>query len=712
MAGKTDTYWAADDTETCISAALEKRREYRDWLARTGRVGRMGRSLRAYYGYTPMGDGDTSMVLSTGEQGELADLAVNHFAALVRQALVLITSDKAAFKAVAGNSDYKSMAQAQLADGLLEHYDRKLHVSDIEGAAAFRALLLGEGYVSVTWDVEAGDTYAVDPETGKPVREGDLSFRVFSPLEVAYDVSATQGQRPWMLLQTKRNRWDLVAQYPEKKDDILGSAPERDDYDWMTWSLDQRKAQDDTITVYELYVPPSPAVPNGRLVTFLDGKTWLFDGPLPYDNVPVYGMQPDETIGVAAGHTSTFDLLGMQQSLDMCATIATTNLQAGGVVNFWAPSANDLNVRQLSGGMNFISSPVKPEALNGIAMSPEVGRWAQQYVGWMQAISGINSAVRGDPEKGMPAQAMAFLQAQAIQFHSGLQRAFLRMREQVRTANIELLKRYANSKRVALISGKATSWMRKEFTSDDLRDIDRVTVEEVNPALRTLAGKKAIADELLQKGLITQPQQYITLITTGRLDPLFEGEEANLMRIRRNKEMLQQGVGLPPVAIGPDGMPQVDPVTGLAQFADDGQSHVRPLKTDTHWLDIPEYLAVLAMPDARERPDVIGAVTDVVEYQLALWRSMDPALIAVLKGWPAPMPAQPAAMTPMPEQGGASMTVPPAPGATDMAPPPPNGGTSVAGPPNAQVRPDIRMPSLPKTPGANGEVPPIAGVNA
>lgn len=701
----TDTYWAADETEKCISAALEKRRQYRDWLARTGRIGRMGRSLRAYYGYTPMGDGDTSLVLNTGEQGELADLAVNHFAALVRQALVLITSDKAAFKAVAGNSDYKSMAQAQLADGLLEHYDRKLHVSDIEGAAAFRALLMGEGYVSVTWDTEAGDAYAVDPESGAPVREGDLCFRVFSPLDVAYDVSATHGKRPWMLLQTKRNKWDLVATYPEKKDDILGSEASRDEYDWMTWTLEQRKASDDVVVVYELYVPPSPAVPQGRLVTFLDGKTHLFDGPLPYENVPVYGMQPDETIGVAAGHTSTFDLLGMQQALDMCATIATTNLQAGGVVNFWAPSANDLNVRQLSGGMNFISSPVKPEALNGVAMSPEVGRWAGQYVGWMQAISGINSAVRGDPEKGMPAQAMAFLQAQAIQFHSGLQRAFLRMREQVRTANIELLKRYANSKRVALIAGKATSWMRKEFTADDLRDIDRVTVEEVNPALRTLAGKKAIADELLQKGLIQQPQQYITLITTGRMEPLFEGEEANLMRIRRNKEMLQQGIGLPPVAIGPDGMPLVDPATGLAQFADDGQPHVRPLKTDTHWLDVPEYLAVLAMPDARERPDVVVAVTDVVEYQLALWRSMDPALIAVLKGYPAPqlMPAQPPSMTP-----------PPMPGDTNATPAPmvPEGGTSVSGPPNAQVRPDINLPKLPKAPGPGGEVPPIAGVNA
>lgn len=688
---KTDTYWAADDTESCVTAALERRREYRDWLTRTGRIGRMQRSLRAYYGYTPMGDGDTSMILASGDQGELADLAANHFAALVRQALVLITSDKAAFKAIAGNSDYKSLAQAALADGLLEYYDRKLNVSDIETSAAFRALLMGEGYVSVTWDVDAGDTYAVEPETGRPVREGDLAFRVFSPLDVAYDVAATDGERPWMLLQTRRNKWDLVAQYPEKKDGILGAQSIRDDYDWMAWTIDQSKRSDDQVMVFELYVPPCASVPNGRLVTFVDGKTHLFDGPLPYDRVPVYGMMPDETIGVGAGHTSTFDLLGMQQAVDMCATIATTNLQAGGVVNFWAPNAADLNVRQISGGMNFINSPVKPEALNGVAMSPEVGRWANQYVAWMQAISGINSAVRGDPDKGMPAQAMAFLQAQAIQFHSGLQRGFQRMREQVRTANIELLKRYANSRRVALISGKATGYMRKEFTADDLRDIDRVTVEAVNPALRTLAGKKAIADELLQRGLIQTPQQYLLLITTGRIEPLYEGEQANLMRIRRNKELLQDGIGLPPVAVDANGRPMVDPASGLATFADDGKPHVRPLKTDTHWIDIPEYLAVLAMPDARERPDVVTAVLGVVDYQLALWRNMDPALIAVLKGTPAPVaqPPAPPPATPLAETQGLS---------------------AVGGPPLAQVPPAINLPPLPRAPG--GEVPPIVGVNA
>jgi hypothetical protein len=71
---------------------------------------------------------------------------------------------------------------------------------------------------------------------------------------------------------------------------------------------------------------------------------------------------------------------------------------------------------------------------------------------------------------------------------------------------------------------------------------------------------------------------------------------------------------------------------------DDGQEHIRPLITDTHWLDIPEALSVLATPSARERPEVTRAVSEYVHLKLAMWRQMDPAIILLLGGTPAPMP--------------------------------------------------------------------------
>ncbi len=693
-----DVYWAANpDAEKAVAEAINRRETYRKWLTETGRARRAASAWRTYYGMTPTGDGDTSQVIASGEQGELADLSVNQFASIVRQALVLITSDRPAFKSVATNTDYKSLSQAAFSDGVLEYYDRKLSVGDMEYQAAFRALLMSEGYVAATWDVTAGEVYGVDPESGQPVREGDCEFRVFGLFDVAFDGSGTSAEkRQWIEVRDRRNKWDLVALFSEKRTEILGASQGAtyDSYAEMRLGA-PLKDDGDLVDTYELYVKPSPAVPEGRLLIYLNSKCVLFDGPLPYDEVPVYGMTPDAIIGNPGGHSSAFDLLGLQQGVDMTATIATTNLQAGGVANYWVGDGADLSVRQISGGMNVLTSRVKPEVLQGINMSPEVGKWAEQYVNWMQSMSGINSAVRGEPDKGMPAQGMAFLQAAAIQFYSRLQASFQRMREQVRTANIKLLKRYANTKRVALIAGKANSYMRKEFSADDLSDIDRVVVESINPVMKTMQGKLMVADKLLEGGHI-KPTQYLTLISTGRLEPMFEGEEANLLRIRQNKELLQEGIGLPPIIdTGPDGLP----IFGAAE----GKS-VKPLATDTHWLDIPEYLAVLAMPEARDDAKVVAAVTGVVQYQLALWQA-NPSWAAILGGPPAPMPGM---MGPPP------MGAPP-PGPTSGTPPPPMGATSATAAPSSlppsQTPPDIKAAGLPKAPGA-AMPPPMPGTNA
>jgi len=174
----------------------------------------------------------------------------------------------------------------------------------------------------------------------------------------------------------------------------------------------------------------------------------------------------------------------------------------------------------------------------------------------------------------------------------------------------------------------------KQFKSDDISSIQRVAIEPINAAMSTLAGKKEIAKELVSLGLVKRPEQYINILTNGKVEPLYEFESLNLARLRQEKELLQQGIGLAPV----------DPMTG--QPMDDGQQHIRPLITDTHWLDIQTYLEVLSTPDARNNSNVVNAVLGAISEKIRLWRSMDPILLQVLGG---PPPAQP--MPGMPIQG-------------------------------------------------------------
>lgn len=640
MGESADRYWATEDAKTCADAVLERVAAYREWLVSSGLASRMLRSWRTFYGYGADGTGDTTRVQQAGEQGELADLSVNQYASLIRQSEVFTTSDRPAFKVVATNTDYRSLAQAELGDGLLEFYDRKLNVSEIERDAVRSALLLTEGYVSVTWDAMGGEAYAVDPDTGAEEHEGEIRFDSLTPFEVAYDPSERRADLcSWRSVRKLRNKWDLAAQFPEMAEKIrradagtegrlielrLGRAPSR--------------VSSDLVATEEFFHAPTPAVPGGRHMLFIDSDCVLFDGPLPYDEIPVYRLAPDSVVGCAQGHSGALDLLGPQEALDMLLTIATSNLQAGGISNLWEPEGNNLSVRSVGDGtgMNVITSIQKPEMLNGVNMSPEVGNWEDRLVARMEQISGVNSVARGEPKGDMSGAAMALLSAQAIQYHSRLQAAYQRLIERTRTAILRLLKRYATTKRIALIAGEAESYALTEFSAQDLSEVDRVSIESISPVFRTQAGRLELGDRLLEKGLI-KPDQYILFVSTGRLEPTFEGERANLMRIRQTRQMLQKGIGPPPM-------------DEAGNFLDDGQEHVWPVVSDTHWLDIPEWRAVIATPDARKNPAVMKAATELITIQLRFWREMDAGLLMLLGG-PPPPPPGPAGMLGMAPMG-------------------------------------------------------------
>jgi hypothetical protein len=151
----------------------------------------------------------------------------------------------------------------------------------------------------------------------------------------------------------------------------------------------------------------------------------------------------------------------------------------------------------------------------------------------------------------------------------------------------------------------------------------------------------AIADMLLERGLINTPDEYLTVKSTGRLEKLTEFKDRNPLRLQAEKEMLMQGVGLPPVDVAAteEAMaldPEAPPV-----FVDDGQPHILPTVVDTPWLDIAEYAAVLASPEARTKPEVVEAVTGAIQYKVQQWRTMPPEVIAALGGTPPPPPGAP-----------------------------------------------------------------------
>jgi hypothetical protein len=202
----------------------------------------------------------------------------------------------------------------------------------------------------------------------------------------------------------------------------------------------------------------------------------------------------------------------------------------------------------------------------------------------METLIGVNSVARGNPESNLKSgAALALIQSLAIQFAQGLQQSYAQLLEDVGTSVIHILQDYAATPRVALIAGKANKSYLKEFKSDDLMNISRVVVDMGNPVMRTTAGRVNLAEQLLQNGLVQTPQQYLEVLTSGKLEPIYESEQAELLLIRSENEQMQEGI-----------QPAV-------------------LRTDNHPLHIKEHLVVLSAPKSRANPTIVNAALSHIQ---------------------------------------------------------------------------------------------------
>lgn len=737
-------YWAAElDSGPAAANVIERIRRYRRWLKESGRANRMTRSWRTYYGFAPDGTGDTSRTSQSGEQGEYVDVTTNDFATLVTQTAVLTTQNKPGLHAIATNADFDSLAQTEFAQGLLESYDKKHAVQDRDFETVVTGLLSSEGWEIEGWDATGGKSLT-DFVDAPALNEGDIRIHSTTPFRVAYDFDAQDiDSLQWIAFKRRYNRFDLAKTIEASKPDVAeklramstdSTAKEFADGEGDGFEVNRhagvttRESSGDLVWIWEFRHLPSPALPNGRLMRFasdecvlfdsievvvdadgapvldVDGNQTVKDHGYPYSELHAQRFSPDTMVGSIAGHTAAFDMLGLQELVDTMATMGASAANAGGITNMWTQSGDKPEPSGLIGGMNFIQSKTKPEILKGIELSPQVAIFEEFVMKRMMRRLGQSDVSMGEVPKGMPGNLAALLEAKTVQYHSRGQASYAQMIERRATSTLKILQKFAKTDRVAVIGGKANEWKYKSWKDSDIKGVDRFVVESISPLLQSYAGKQTVADKLLDKGLIQDGRQYITLVTTGEFEPLVDSVDANLMRIRKEKEMLQEGIGLPPIdvnasfAASQKASQAAGKTVSVPVFIDPPQGKdgkvppcIRPFIYDQHWLDIPEYLAVAAMPMARDKPEIVAAVTGVIEEKIRLMKQIDPVMLAVLKCPPEvaaaiSMAQMPPPMLGMPPDG----TQPPAPGQSSGSKPPkqaPAPGLPSGAPPIAPARP-------------------------
>lgn len=613
------TYWANEDADGIADEMMAKVEAQKKYREQTGMIGAERKSYDAFYGDVHINDVDQS----------LKAINVNHYASYVRNIHNMVTGSRPAWDVRAVNTDLESQADTQLAGGLLDYFMREKQIEEKLTSAVMMALFLREGWISLGWNVSGGDVYGINPENNQPIYEGDFTVNTHTISDVTRDIHRKDMNHAWYIVREFENKWDLAAKYPELAEKIEGVA-----YDYKTemqYEISSQLATNvagdedsDLIPTYTLYHAKTDAIKNGRMTKIVGDDILLFDGPLPYKNIYIFPITTGTQFERGFGHSYLMDLLPVQDALNMTISAILTNQAANAVQNFQVPKGAAPRVTQIMDGMNVFEYDPKAgkmESMDLLRTAPEVFNFANFLINQGDLISNVSQIGRGNAPANMSGTAMALLQQQAIQSTSGVQNSYNFAIENVGTALIELLQTFAVVPRLAMIAGKSKRSMMKSFSNKDLKGIGRVFVDRANPLTKTGAGRMEIANNLLQaQGMITTPEQYIGVLTTGNVEPLYQRDNSQRMNILSENEMLMQG------------------------------QSVQALLTDNHPTHILEHSCVLDSPEARQNPQIVQATINHIQEHLNIAKGLDPALAQLLKQQSVfqPPPPPPGA----PPQGG------------------------------------------------------------
>lgn len=613
-------YFATEESEKTANELLRRAENWFNVIESSGFSEKLENCWAQYHGVSFDSFSESHKINFAGEQGELTHLPVNHMRNITKYITTMITSNRPKLDARAMNSDYKSLAQTKLAKGILDYYMREKNVESYFKYAIEYAMVLTAGYIKMDWDATAGDVVDYDEETGEPYYLGDIVFTNLNPYDVFFDPNKETNQdHSWVLTRTFKNKFDLAAKYPEMEEQILNLPTKSEMNRFRLDAMIHSETED--IPVYEFYHKRTNSVPDGRYLQFLDSDVVLMDGPMPYKNLPVYKMSAGDILGTPFGYTQLFDLMPLQDAINVLYSAVFTNNNAFGVQNIISPRGSEIDFTQIGGSMNFIeynhTVGGKPEALQLTQSSPETYKLIEMLERNLETVSGVNSVMRGNPEASLrSASALALVQSMALQYMSDLQNNYIRMMEDVGTGIIDMLKDFGAEPRVITIAGERNKSHVEHFTRDDLGSVGRVFVDVGNPIAATYAGRAQIADQLLQYQLLKDPRDYLLLLETGSLESLTESDVSEQFLIKDENEELMNG---------------------------------RPVKAtaiDDHVRHITGHRSVISDRSVRQNPEIVAAVLAHITEHIEALKTTDPQLLQLINQPPLEDPQQQQQATP------------------------------------------------------------------
>lgn len=502
---------------------------------------------RGYYGAGKNG-AVSHMVSRGGVQSELSLVYTNYIRYLIQHAISRISARRFSFEVPIQEATYSSREQAQIDTDTLEHFRKTTNLNKRYREALEKGYVTGEGYIHVYWDYSGGDVHTID-ENGQPVRTGDLCMDVGSFWNVIpFDEYGPPAYAKAYLRSV--NKHVLAAKYPAKSKEILNSCGP----DAFTGYLSKQKLfgnrqhnfynEEDLVTLICFYHERDAAVPAGKECILLGDGTHLYDGPLSYSKIPIIRFSPADLPDSDAGYSPAFDALGPIDAMNSLKSIAMSNQSTFGVQNIWIRDANNLGPADIRGGLRFITSLEKPEALQLTQTPAEIFQAIESYRQEAVQIMGLNDVALGIETTRLSGDAMDVLDDSVYQYSESPRASATEFLEHLgelilTTVNINL------TAPIDIITNRGRKVAKQTVTGDDLSPRPIIRVELVDSALSSPKGKRKFALDMANAGVVANKEEFIDAYVKGQTQTITDRSTKQMDTIYEENELMKRGIKAP-----------------------------------------------------------------------------------------------------------------------------------------------------------------------
>lgn len=610
-----DKYFATANPKDLVSELNCRVTDFDALLEQSGLNRIINRNIAQYYSF--VFETDESGLSFGGDAQELVQICVNEARVLITQLIALISKSRLAFSAIAQTNEDSTLTSARVANAILAQTVSRKNIDKLGDKMLEYSMVTGRSYIIPEWDNTLGDIYISD-EDGKTYHTGDVTYHIPFPSDVIFDYRCEEVEEwDWFIHRVRKNRWDLIAQHPRKRDAIL-ALPQAPDVFTESLNSSANSAYNDFVYVYKFFHKPTPASPQGRILYFSDERTIYYDQSNDYGFLPIIECKPERLMLTGFGYPGMSTLLPLQTMLDTCFSAISTNNSALGVQAITCPTQANIDVRDV-GGMNFILFDAVPGVANSgapsplqlTATAPETFKFTDMLRSYLVELSGLNQAIRGTPPAGVDSgRAIATLSSNAIELTSSISKAYIRALEQLMYYTILCYRQFATVPQVVSILGDNNVAIAEKFIGTDLQDVKSVSMKVAAPIAQTSSGRLTIAQDLLEAGLIKDSNQYIEVLETGSVQAAYSGilDEQALIK-QENQNLLEGGF-------------------------------VRVVATDSHASHIMAHKSLLSDTTIRSDETLAAKILDHISEHISVAKSTDPFLTGILETGKVPPPPE------------------------------------------------------------------------